>query len=79
MISAVIVHMLQELEKEKQMNRKEYTDRWKAPLVNPPVTYGEYEKNRNEVTQCNECGTILCKEYKETLCIQCYADLEWTR
>ena len=27
--------------------RKEYNDRHIAPLVNPPVTYGEYEQVRN--------------------------------
>lgn len=26
--------------------RKEYNDRWNAPLVNPPITHGEYMAQR---------------------------------
>lgn len=26
--------------------RKEYNNRWNAPLVNPPITHGEYEALR---------------------------------
>lgn len=35
--------------------RKEYQDRWTAPLVNPAVTYGEYEaRKKAEVPKFSE-------------------------
>lgn len=36
--------------------RKEYNDRHNAPLVNPGITYGEYEKNRKVVADLTKSG-----------------------
>lgn len=39
--------------------RKEYEDRWSAPLVNEGITLGEYEKDRNETKHWE----AICKEW----------------
>lgn len=37
------------LQKERRYDmRKEYNDRWNAPLVNPGVTLEDYEKSRQD-------------------------------
>ena len=52
--------------------RKEYNDRWNAPLVNPPVTAGEWE---NRVKQCDDCGKMLdTKDSEVKTCYECYAE-----
>lgn len=55
--------------------RKEYNDRWNAPLVNPGVTFEEYEEKRKKVRQCNDCGVILGTQDSEIItCYSCYAE-----
>jgi hypothetical protein len=72
------------------MNRKEYNDRWNAPLVNPPITLGEYEKARNQseaVDSSDWDGKCKCKNpipgvsrfgqtsVNASYCINCLGDL----
>ena len=56
---------------------KEYLNRWNRPLVNPPITYGEYEANRFKegLRKCAECDNILdTGQIDIRVCFGCYAE-----
>ena len=44
--------------------RKEYNDRWNAPLVNPPVTYGDWEERpKDNVVNIDNLSPIDKEQY----------------
>lgn len=57
------------------MARKEYNDRWFAPLVNPGFTLAEYEASREKVTNknCLDCKTDITFSLFDT-CHDCYCE-----
>lgn len=65
------------------MNRKEYNDRWTAPLINPAITLGDYEKARNQseaVDNDGNDGKCRClypvwSMYGKPYCKNCFGDL----
>ena len=50
--------------------RKEYSNRWEMPLVNPPVFY---VTNTGPI-KCDGCGYIICDIFNKypSLCNTCY-------
>ena len=72
------------------MNRKEYVNRWDAPLVNPGISLGDYEKARNQseaVDSSDWDGKCRCKNpiagvnrlgsmtFNGSYCSNCLGDL----
>jgi hypothetical protein len=56
---------------------KEYLNRWDKPLVNPPVTYGEWEVSRFMLglRKCQECNSLLdTAQVDIEACWTCYAE-----
>jgi hypothetical protein len=58
-------------------DRKEYKDREFAKLVNPPITYGEWEVSRfmQGLRKCQECNGLLDTAQVDIYtCFECYAE-----
>ena len=56
---------------------KEYLNRHDKPLVNPPVTYGEWEVScfMLGLRKCQECNGLLdTAQVDIETCFECYAE-----
>lgn len=56
---------------------KEYNDRNLKPLVNPPITNGEYESQlvKDGKRPCQECGEPLDTVDRDVdTCFECYSE-----
>ena len=56
---------------------KEYQDRHLKPLVNPPITAGEWETERFKagLRVCEECkGKLDTPDFEIRTCYECYTE-----